>query len=401
MSGRRRAWIWLLIVGASLIALASILTTWVERQMLDEQAWRTASAELIEDQQVRDALAVYLVDELYDNVDVAAGLEQRLPPDLQALAAPVAGALRQPATDTVERVLEAPRVQQLWISASSLAQEKLVNVLEDETGAGITTGNGVVTLDLGQLVTEVGTELGVPSSVLDRLPPDAGEITVLRSDQLAAAQAGVQALRVLSVALLVVVLGLYALAIYLARGARREAIRDVAAAFVLVGLVVLVVRQLAGNYAVDALASPTSEDTGHEVWLISTSILGQIGWAAILYGVVGLLGAAFAGPTAAATSLRRRTAGVLNRRPGIAWAVVAFVFLLLVLWGPTHALRTVWGIALLGALVAAGVVALRRQTQSEFPDAGAGAAGASVAHVSQAAPVVAADSGRNAVSKES
>lgn len=189
MSGRRRAWIWLLIVGASLIALASILTTWVERQMLDEQAWRTASAELMEDQQVRDALAVYLVDELYDNVDVAAGLEQRLPPDLQALAAPVAGALRQPATDAVERVLEAPRVQQRWISASSLAQEKLVNVLEDKTGAGITTGNGVVTLDLGRLVTEVGTELGVPSSVLDRLPPDAGEITVLRSDQLAAAQA--------------------------------------------------------------------------------------------------------------------------------------------------------------------------------------------------------------------
>jgi hypothetical protein len=400
MSGRRRAWVWVLIVGASLIGLASILTTWVERQMLDEQSWKTASAELIENPQVREALSVYLVNELYDNVDVAAGLEERLPPDLKALAAPVAGALRQPATDAVERVLEAPRVQQLWIDASSLAQEKLVNVLENKTGAGITTGDGVVTVDLGELVSELGSELGLPASALDRLPPDAGEITVMRSDQLAAAQTGVQVLRVLSVALLVVVLGLYGLAIYLARGERREAIRNVAWAFVLVGLVVLVVRQVAGDYAVDALASPANVDTGQEVWLISSSILSQIGWAAILYGVIGLGGAVFAGPTAAATSVRRRAAGVMNRRPGIVWAVVAGLFLLLVLWGPTHALRTLWGIALLAALAAGGVVALRRQTLSEFPDAGADGAGAPfAARVSPAAPVAATAAGRDAAEK--
>lgn len=401
MTGRRRVWIWVLIVGASLIGLTSILTTWVERQMLDEQSWRTASAKLIEDPQVRDALAVYLVDELYENVDVAAGLEQRLPSDLAAFAAPVAGALRQPATEAVERLLEAPRVQTIWIDASSLAQQKLVNVLEDKTGAGISAGDGTVTVDLGRLVTELGTQLGLPSSALDRLPPDAGEITVLRSDQLAAAQTAVQALRVLSVALLVVVLGLFGLAIYLAHDARRETIRNIAWAFVLVGLAVLVVRRVAGNYTVAALASPASEDTGRDVWLISSSILSQIGWAAILYGVIALLGTAFAGPTAAAISVRRRAAVVLNGRPGIVWAAVAAMFLLLVIWGPTHALRTVWGVALLTALVAAGVVALRRQTLREFPNAGSEREGAAfAARVSQAAPVVTNVADRDAVGKE-
>ena len=376
MSVARRVWVWVLIVAASLIALASTLTAWVDRQMLDEQAWRTASAELIEDPQVRDALAVYLVNELYDNVDVAAGLEERLPGDLKGLAAPLAGALRQPATDGVERLLEAPRVQQLFIDASSLAQQKLVNVLEDETGDGISSGDGTVTVDLGQLLSQVGAELGLPASALDRLPPDAGTITVMQSDQLAAAQTAVRALRVLSAVLLVVVLVLYGLAIYLAKGARREAIRNVAWAFVLVGLVVLVVRRFAGEGVVDALVAPASQDTGQRVWLISSSILGQIGWAAILYGVIGLLGAVFAGPTAAATSVRRRTAGVLNERPGIVWAVVAALFLVLVAWGPTHALRTLWGVTLLGALVAGGIVALRRQTLSEFPDAGSDRGGA-------------------------
>jgi hypothetical protein len=365
LSTRRRAVVWILIVLASLIALASVLTTWVDRQMLDNQSWADASAELIEDPEVRDAVSVYLVDQLYANVDVAADLENRLPDNLDRLAGPLAGALRQPTTEAVDRLLDAPRVQQLWIDASTGTQQKLVNVLEDKTGLGITTGNGVVTLDLGELVRSLGAELGVSSATLDRIPPDAGELEIMRSDQLAAAQAGVKSVRVLSTWLLVLVLGMYALAIVLARGARRETLRNVGCALVLVGLAVLVVRRLAGAYAVDALTEPSSEDSGRRVWLISTSILAQIGWAGVIYGVVAILGAVLAGPTAGAVAVRRRIAPVLNDRPAIVWAAASAVYLLLIVWGPTHALRTLWGIALLGALVAGGIVALRHQTLRE------------------------------------
>src|SRR5688500_17256900 len=113
LSRRRRAVVWALVVVASLIGLGSILTTWVHRQMLDEQAWRDASAELIQDARVREALSVYLVNELYANVDVSSALAQELPPALQGLAPTAAGALRQPATDAVDRLLDAPHVQQL------------------------------------------------------------------------------------------------------------------------------------------------------------------------------------------------------------------------------------------------------------------------------------------------
>ena len=367
MGRGRRALVWALIVLASLIGLGAILTTWVHRQMLDNQAWTDASARLIENREVQDRLSVFLVNELYDNVDVASGLEQRLPENLRPLASPVAAALREPATDGVKRLLEAPRVQQLWIDANAVAHQKLVNVLENKTGNGISTGDGVVTLDLSQLVTEIGTDLGVPASALAKLPPDTGVITVMRSDQLSAAQTAVQAVRVLSTGLLVLVLGLFALAIYLARGERRQTLRNIGVAFVLVGLVVLVVRRVAGNVAVDALTSPQGERAGHEAWLIASAILSQIGWASILYGAIVLAGAVFAGPTATATSVRGRVAPVLNERPGVAWAAVGAVFLLLVLWGGTHALRTWWGILVLGALIVTGVVALRRQTLRESP----------------------------------
>jgi hypothetical protein len=389
LSGRRRVVIWTLIVLASLIGLGSILTTWVDRQMLDQQSWRTASEELIQDPQVRDALSVYLVNQLYDNVDVGEALAERLPPDLKPLAGAVAGGLREPMTRAVERLLEGPRVQQVFVDASAVAQQKLVNVLENKTGNGISTGNGVVTLDLGQLVSEVGAELGISQSTLDRIPPDAGVITVMRSDQLAAAQAGVRAVRVLSTALLVLVLGLFALAIYLARGERRSTLRNVGWAFVLVGLLVLVARRLSGQYAVDALTTPASHDAGERTWLIGSSILGDIGWAAIFYGAVMVLGAILAGPSASATAVRRWMAPVLNERPGIAWATVGGAYLLLVLWGPTHALRVLWGIVLLGALLALGVWALRRETLREFPEAErVRVAGPLAARVRQVAPAM-------------
>jgi hypothetical protein len=172
---------------------------------------------------------------------------------------------------------------------------------------------------------------------------------------------------ILSAWLLVLVLALYAAAIYLARGARRETLRNVGLSLVLVGLIVLIARRALGNYAVDTLASPSYKGSIHDVWLIGTSILGQIGAATVLYGAVAAAGAVLAGPTKYATALRRRFAPVLNERVGMVFLGASFVYLLLLYWGPTHALRVWWGILLLAGLLALGIVAFRRQTLSEFP----------------------------------
>jgi hypothetical protein len=373
----RRALVWGLVVVASLLMFASVLTTWVNRQILDNDNWNKASEQVIQDPAVQDALSIYLVNQLYDNVDVEQALAQKLPPGLQGLAGPAAGALRQPATNAVGVILQRPRVQQAWVSALTLAHQKLINVLENKTGHGISTGNGEVTLDLSALVAELGLDLGVPQAALDRLPPDAGQFTLMKSDQLSAAQTGFQSLKALSLWLLVLVLVMYGLAIYLARGFRRPTLRNVGWAFVVVGLLTIIVRRLLGNYIVGAIAAPGYELVGHHAWLIGTSILGEIGRSLVLYGLIAMLGAVLAGPTRAATGLRRRLAPTLNDQPEITWGAVGGIFLLLVLWGGTHALREWWGILLLGGLLALGVVALRRETLAESAAAEAAPAGPS------------------------
>ena len=66
LSKRRRFVIWALIVVASILAVVTVLTLWINRQVLDNDNWRQTSADLIADPAVQNTLSVYLVDQLYD-----------------------------------------------------------------------------------------------------------------------------------------------------------------------------------------------------------------------------------------------------------------------------------------------------------------------------------------------
>ena len=375
LSRSRRMTVWALVILASVLGLVTVLTVWVDRQMLDNNQWKKSSADLINDPKIRSALSIYLVDQLYGNVDVEQQLQNQLPKNLKGLAGPVSAALRQPATNGVDFLLARPRVQQMFVNASAVAHQKLVNVLENKTGYGISTGKGVVTVNLSQLVKELGAELGLPKAALDKLPPDAGVFTVLKSNQLSAAQTGVRIIKALSVWLIVLVLFLYGLAVYLARGRRRETLRNVGWAFVVVGLLVLIVRRTGGSYVIDALVKPANRPAAGHLWAIESTILGSTGRALLLYGLVTMLAAVLAGPTRIAVATRRAMAPMLEHRPGVSWSILGAIYLLVILWAPTHALETWWGVLLFGVLIAVGFEVLRRQTVAEFPDAAFAGAG--------------------------
>src|SRR5438445_4806835 len=128
LTRRRGTAVWTLVVLATLLLLVTVLATWVNRQMLDNGSWTNTSRTVIQDPAVQSALSVFVTNQLYDNVDVPAAIAKRLPPRLDPLAAPAAAALRQPTTNTVNALLQRPRTQKLFITASSVAHQKLVNV---------------------------------------------------------------------------------------------------------------------------------------------------------------------------------------------------------------------------------------------------------------------------------
>ena len=103
------------------------------------------------------------------------------------------------------------------------------------------------------------------------------------------------------------------------------------------------------------------------VWLIATSLLSDIAWAYIGYGLLLAFAAIFAGPTQPAIRVRRSLAPVFRDHVGLVYTVVGVLYLLLVLWAPTRLQTTWYWVIVFAALIGLGVENFRRQTITEFP----------------------------------
>jgi hypothetical protein len=364
---RRRTLCFVLIGIASVLAFVAVFALWANRQLLDTENWTDTSSELLENDAIRGQTALFLVDQLYANVDVQARLAEALPPRVKPLAGPAAGGLKDLAVRGADTLLARPRPQAAWEEANRRAHKRLMDIVEGG-GDVVSTEGGAVTLDLKALLGQTADRVGVGGRAEERIPEDAAQITIMQSDQLGLAQDVVRVMRAAAPILVGLALALYALAIGLAAGWRRKALRAAGFGLLLAGAAALVTRKFAGDEVVGALATTEAVRPAAEAaWSISTSLLVEAASAAIAYGAVMVAAAWLAGPTRWAVSVRRTLAPYL-REPRLAYGALAAIALLLLAWGPTPALRRPLPALLLIALLALGVEALRRQVAREFPD---------------------------------
>ena len=95
------------------------------------------------------------------------------------------------AVRAADQALDTEAVQRIWEEANRRSHERLVLLLDDK-GEFVRTTDGNVTIDLSDVVMRVGDRVGLGEQLSERLPPDAGQIVVVESDQLEAAQTGVR-----------------------------------------------------------------------------------------------------------------------------------------------------------------------------------------------------------------
>jgi hypothetical protein len=363
----------LLVVGGVLLFLTSF-AVWVNRVALNTNQFVDTSSDLLQDNAIRKAIATRAVDELYANVDVEAAIEERLADiskDAKPAAAPASGALRQYAPLLLERALGQPALQNVWRTTLRRTHRELVDVLE-EKGTTVSTQEGVVTLDFRPFILDTAERVGLRDEVAERLEPGAAQVEVLRSNELDAAQAGFEVLKTLAWFLPVFMLLVFGLAVFLARGRRRETLRDIGLIAAVAAIVGLVALKLAGDYVVGSLATdPETRTAGHHAWHIVTALLRSSLYWQIAVGVLLVAAAWLAGPRASAFTVRQTLSPVTRERayPYVALAVVTLV--LLVSAPVNDFARLLFVLAIVGFL-AAGIELLRAQTLREFPD-GAGA----------------------------
>jgi len=225
-----------LVVVFSIGIVLSTVAVWSSRTALKTDRFVDAVAPLPNDPAVQRALSVFLVDELLGVIDAKDRVEQalsQLDERAEFLSGPLIGAVRDYLEQAVVTVLNNPKFQSLWEDAVGIAHENAVKILSDG-GAIVDTGDGTVKVDFLPIINQVLQEVQsiAPGFVTDKIdlpaegqeltraelrtkiedaldvkvPPDFGEFTVFRSDELSQAQEAVKLTDKFVVALVVLTL---------------------------------------------------------------------------------------------------------------------------------------------------------------------------------------------------
>jgi hypothetical protein len=360
----RRIGVTVLLVLATLFTTAFGFALWAKRQALDTNHWVDTSSALLEDEDIREAIGLFIIDRLYQSDEVAAQLEQVLPPRLQPLAKPAAAGLKQVAQRNAGRVLGTDAALQAWETANRAAHQTLLRIIESDAA------EDGVSLDLKSLFEQMAASTGLPASAVDRLPPEVSSLQVAGPGQVETARDLLDTFRTLLWVLLALSIATFAAAIALSPDRRRTVV-TVGGCLIFVGIALLAIRRLAGSFVVDALAdAPNAHAVADDVWAIASSLLVDVAEGGMLFGLFLILGAWLQGEGRRATALRRGSAYSLRLHPGIVRAGLGVGILLLVLWGPVPWTQKLWGIAIFTVLAYLWLEWVRRQTLEQFPEEG-------------------------------
>jgi hypothetical protein len=335
---------------------------------LDTNKFTASTTELMRNPKVQGALAAFLVDQIYQNVDVKADLERQLPRNLKGLAGPAAAALNDYGTRAATRLLATRAVIDLVQSATRVAHSEFLRIVDGKPGAGQR-----VYLQLRPVVLKLASRLGLENQVATRLPASAGRFLVLddANGTIDTVRQSVKLVRALSLFLLFVVLALYAVAIWLARGWRREAILRCGAGVLIVGLLLFVLRRVLQGVLLDALVGQRPARQAVSVaYLVLTELLVTIAWTAVAVGLICVVLAFLAGPSWAARKFREFAAPGLVRHPWIAWTVDSLAILVILIAAPIDDFNKLVSRLVTFAVIIGLTEAIRRRAQEEHPDGG-------------------------------
>ena len=203
----------MLVALSCLLVLLSTTVVWAHRTLLDTGTFVGTVGPVFKDPVVASAVAARATDELFTELNLQARLRAALPPKASFAAVPVTNATKSYVAGELATVLTSPKFQALWTAALTTTHRQLVAVLRGQNTPVLSTSGGYIVLNtvplinqaLGkvsglasdlagkpvtlpaitsadppqQAVTKLSRALGVP------LPATFGEITLVRSSDLA------------------------------------------------------------------------------------------------------------------------------------------------------------------------------------------------------------------------
>ena len=227
------------------------LTMWTHYTVLNTNGYINMVGPIGKDPEAIKSLSDYVATQIVTATDLQTRTTDALPPKASFLAAPITSAVNDFIAKQTTKVLSTPQAYDLWIKINTIAHESIVGLLRGQNNYTYIKGDDVVlnTLPLvsqalvwidGKLPGALGSKFSPPviepgTSSADAiqqvstwtgkpLPPDFGQVTLLKSNALGPAQQAVHWFDTLVWVLPIVALLLAAVTVWLSRRRRRTLI---------------------------------------------------------------------------------------------------------------------------------------------------------------------------------
>lgn len=394
----RRAVVGVLVALSCILVVLSTTVVWAHRTVLNTDTFVGTVGPVFQHPDVDTAVATRATDQLFTQLQLQTRLRDALPAKVSFAAGPITGATEGYVSGQLAKVLGSDRFQTIWVKTLTSTHETVVAVLRGKKTSTISTANGYIVLNTVPVINKaLGSVSGLASSLTGRnvslptitsaeppkeavdklskalgvqLPSNYGQITLVRSTNLAVAQRGVKAFDRLTILLPLLTLALIAFTLWLSVSRRRTLVQ-----FLVGSSLLLIVLRRVVIHEQSALANDANN---HQV---AQTVLGDLlhgffiltGWL-LAIALVILVVALLTGPYRWAVTLRRcvvrtwrrgiEAVSGERRARSVAWvrahadglqlagAVVAGALLLIISisW---------WSFLIIGALLAVYEVALQ------------------------------------------
>jgi hypothetical protein len=249
----RRSAVGLLVALSCLLVLLSTTEVWAHRTLLNTGTFVGTVAPVFENPAVASAVAARATDELFTELNVQARLRGALPPRASIAAVPVTNATKGYVAGQLTKVLTSAQFQAVWTAALTFTHQQLVAVLRGQNTAAVSTSGGYIVLNTVPVINQaLGKVSGLASDLTGKpvtlptitsadppqqavtklsgalgvsLPSNFGQITLVRSSDLATVQKGVKAFDRLTLVLPLLTIVLIALSLWLSVNRRRTVLQ--------------------------------------------------------------------------------------------------------------------------------------------------------------------------------
>ena len=223
----RRIMSWVLVVLACLLAVISVFVVFARNQLLNTDAYVSTVAPLASDPAIQTQVATRVSEELIARTNLQARVKSALPARAGFLVTPITDEVQKATYSITLRLVQSPKFEQLWITANRASHKQLVAVLTGTQQGAVSTKNGKISVDLGQVEVTVKKELAAKGiTVFNKVPAVKGlNFVLFQSNDLVRIQKLVKFLNKLAVVLPIITLLCFAGAVVLARNRRRGLVR--------------------------------------------------------------------------------------------------------------------------------------------------------------------------------